>query len=82
MLSTRLLLCLPSGHFPSDFSTNNVYVIHFNLILDTYIDHFILLDLIILFIIEEDFLKFRDKFPSRYPLKKPVLKNHYKFFPP
>jgi hypothetical protein len=55
ILPTHLRLGLPSGLFPSGFHTNNLYAFIFCLIRVTWSAHFILLNLIILIILVEDF---------------------------
>jgi hypothetical protein len=51
MLSIHLRHCLPSGLFPSGFSTNNLYTSFFSPIRATCPTYIILLDLIILIIL-------------------------------
>jgi hypothetical protein len=55
VLSTHLRLGLPNGLFPSDFPTNNLYLLLFSSISATCTAHLILLDLIILFILGEEY---------------------------
>jgi hypothetical protein len=55
MLCTHLRLGLPSGLFPSGFPTNNLYTFHFSPIHATFPAHLILLDLIILIILGEEY---------------------------
>jgi hypothetical protein len=55
ILSTHLLLCLPSDLFPSDFRTNNLYAFLFSPIRATCAAHLIFLYLIILIILGEEY---------------------------
>jgi hypothetical protein len=55
MLSIHLHLGLISGHFPSGFPTNNLYTFVFSPIHATCHAHLILLDLIILIILCEEY---------------------------
>jgi hypothetical protein len=55
ILSTDLRLRLPSGLFPSGFPTNHLYVFLLSPIRATCSDHLILLDLIILIILGEEY---------------------------
>jgi hypothetical protein len=55
ILFTNLRLDLPSCHFPSSFPTNNIYTFIFSLIRATCPDHLILLYLIILIILGEEY---------------------------
>jgi hypothetical protein len=55
ILSTYLRLGLPSGLFPSGFPTNILYEFLFSSIRATYPAHLILLDLIILIILGEEY---------------------------
>jgi hypothetical protein len=55
MLSTHLRLGLPSGLVPSGFPTNNLYAILFFPIRATWPAHLILLDLIIIIILGEEY---------------------------
>jgi hypothetical protein len=55
ILSTHLRLCLPGGLFPSDFSTNILYTSIFVPIHATCLAHLIILDLIILIILSEEY---------------------------
>jgi hypothetical protein len=55
ILSTRLSLGLPSGLFPPGFSTNNLHAFLFSPIRATCKTHLVLLDLIILIILGEEY---------------------------
>jgi hypothetical protein len=55
ILSTHLRFGLPSGLFPYGFPTNNIYALLFSLIRATCPAHLILLDLIILIILGEEY---------------------------
>jgi hypothetical protein len=55
ILSTHLRLGLPSGLFPSGFPNNTLYAFHFSPICTTCIAHLILLHLIILIILGEEY---------------------------
>jgi hypothetical protein len=55
MLSIHLRLGLPSGLFPYGFPTNNLYTFLFSPIRATCPAHLILLDIIILFILGEEY---------------------------
>jgi hypothetical protein len=55
ILCTNLRLGLPSGLFPSGFLTNNLYAFLFSPIHATWHTHLILLDLIILIILDEEY---------------------------
>jgi hypothetical protein len=55
ILSTHLCFCLPSGLFSSGFPTNNLYIFPFTPIHATFLNHLILLNLIILIILGKDY---------------------------
>jgi hypothetical protein len=55
ILSTHLRLGLPSGLFPSGFSTNDLYVVVFSSIRATCPTHLILIDFIILIVLGEEY---------------------------
>jgi hypothetical protein len=55
MLSNQLHLVLPSGLFPSGFHTNILYIFFFSTIRSICPAHMILLDLIILIILGEEY---------------------------
>jgi hypothetical protein len=55
ILSIRLRLSLPRGLFPSGFPTNIIYVLHFPAIRPTCHAHLILLDLIVLIILVNEY---------------------------
>jgi hypothetical protein len=55
ILSTHLRLGLPSGFVPSGFPTNILHAFRYALIRATYPAHLILLDLIILIILGEEY---------------------------
>jgi hypothetical protein len=55
IVSTHLCLGLPGGLFPSDFPTNNLHAFLFTQICATCLAHLILLDLIILILLGEEF---------------------------
>jgi hypothetical protein len=77
ILSTHLCPGLPSGLFPSGFTTNILYAFLFSPMHATWPDHLILLDLIIQIVLGEDyklcsFLHF-NPFQSKYYPQHPVL---------
>jgi hypothetical protein len=86
---THLHLGLPSGLFPSDFLTNNLYAYLLAPIRATWPAYLILLDLITLIILGEEnrslsssLCSFLHPLRSKYPPQHPVLKHPQSVFIP
>jgi hypothetical protein len=75
MLSIHLRLGLPSGLFPSGFSTNNLYTYLFSPIRATCPAHLILLDFKILIILDEEYKSCNSSLCSF--LHPPVTPSHF-----
>jgi hypothetical protein len=79
ILSTHLCLGLPSSLFPSGFPTNNLYMFHFSPIRATCLAYLILLDLIILIILVEEYKSRSSSLMQVSPLSRHLIPLWSKF---